>query len=62
MSAIQREHWWIITTNHAEAPINLDGEKKSQTNSSLLGQACHFTWCINIDPKTINHTWAPSAT
>ena len=61
-SASQKSHWWIITTHHAGAPLNLDGGNQSQKTSSLLGQAHHLTWCTNIYPKTINHTWAPSAT
>ena len=50
-SASQRAHWWTITTHPAGSPLNLDGEKKSQKNSSLIGQAYHLTCCTNIYPK-----------
>ena len=60
--ASQKSHWWTITTHPAGAPLNLDGERQSQKNSSLFGQAYHWTCCTNIYQKKINHTWAPSST
>ena len=36
--------------------------KEITKNSSLLGQAYHWTWCTNIYRKKINHTSAPSET
>ena len=63
MSASQRAHLWVITTHHAGALLNMDGENQLQKTSSLFGQAYHLTWCRNIsNQKTINHTWAPSTT
>ena len=62
MSASQLSHWWTITTHPAGSPLNLDVEKQLKKILHFLARPIIWLGAQKFIEKTINHTWAPSAT